>query len=268
MSDETKTETETNENETLTKPQLLEKLEVIQAENDLLKSAGNHDLSWYGKEIERLTREKEEKDAIIKGWESRKHEQEREAAILLEDKKKEEERQNAHYKQTEHTRFRLLDRPSIRDVYGDTIYPVFDLGVELVMYDGPVQVPAHFIQEMAESIGMLPVAEAERLREERDFAKAKNEHAARLGTELTSGISQLVDKFYLDLDSVTSDAVPESESSTENKSGTADDNSESGKTDGQANGDNSGKKSDGVPSNSGNANDGNDDPDGLKSLLS
>ena len=261
MSDETKEEV--NENEKLTKAQLIEKLVIVEEENDLLKSSGNHDLSWYAKEIERKDRALEEANATIKGWESRRHEPERENQVKLADAAREEELLKRQYDnhQSPHTRFRQYDRPNQRDIYGDTAYPVFDLAVDLQFYSGPVQIPVHYVLEMAESVGMLPVEETKKLREELAFAKAKNEQAALLGTELTSGISVLVNRFYVDLDNIasTSDVADETKSA---ESENADNNSsESNEDSGQADGTNSDEKSNGISSGTGNANNGDDDID-------
>jgi hypothetical protein len=132
--------------------------------------------------------------------------------------------------------------------------------VDLSYFSGPVQIEAHIIIEMAQSIGMLTVEESEKLRADLAFSKAKNEQAAQLATELTDGISVLTDKFYADLDNVVYDDDPSSETDYEESESV---DSDVDKTDGQADGDNSGEESDGVSDDSGNA----DDSDGYDKLL-
>jgi hypothetical protein len=154
------------------------------------------------------------------------------------------------FNQSEHTRFRLLESPTTRDIFGDVVNPVFDLGVDLSFFSGPVQIPVGHVIEMATSIGMLTLEQASDLKDTLAVSTAKNESAAILGTELTSGISALVDKFYDDLASVTA-IVDASESDEPEESGklseeSGDNESESNEDSGQADVDNSGEGSDGV----------------------
>lgn len=260
---EKKTATPAKSEETPDIEKIQEELKLVKEENEILKQAGNHDLSWYGKEIDRITRENEELKAVVKSNEARKHEQEREAAVLLEDAKNKEERERAQYVQTAETRFRALTRPTIRDIYGDTAYPVFDLSVELMDYRGPVQIPVHVVIEMGQSIGMLTKEQAEEVKQELAFSKAKNEKAALLGTELTGGISALVQQFYIDLDNIADTSADEGKADSAELGKSDSDSGKSDETNGQANGANSGEKSNGVSSDTSNA----DDADGIRKSL-
>lgn len=231
--------------------------EQLEAANEKIKAyeeAGLKDLSWYTKEIDRLNKE----NSLLKGdLQSRKEKEyvlKRERATI----KKDQEAELAHtlgmYNQSAHTRFRLLDRPARGlDIFGNPDTPVFDLGVTLDYFSGPVYVPAQVVIEMAQSIYMLTVEDSEKLRQELAFSKAKNEKAAVLGTELTDGISDLVNRFYTDLDSLVVDSSDddEGESESDGKSNGADGKSD--ENSGQADGDNSVEKSDGVSDDSGNA---------------
>lgn len=234
------------------------------------ESAGIHDLSWYGKEIDRLGKALEVSEANLKGLKEKKHREEIDGKVIKDDAKREKERELVQYNQSEHTRFRLRERPSRLNIFGNPDGPVFDLGVDLSYFNGPVQVPASVVVEMGQSIGMLTVEESEQLKENLAFATAKNEKAALLATELTDGIAVLTDKFYADLDSVVYDDDEDSDGEPKESapdSGNANVNdSDSAKNDGQADGDNSKPKSDGVSNDSGNANDPDGDAD-LKRLL-
>ena len=234
------------------------------------ESAGLHDLSWYQKEIDRLTKLNEVTEANLKGLKETKHREEIDGKVIKDDAKREKEQELVQYNQSEHTRFRLRERPSRLNIFGTPDGPVFDLGVDLSFFNGPVQIPAAVIVEMGQSIGMLTVEEAAELKENLAYSNAKNEKAALLATELTDGIAVLTDKFYADLDSVVYDVDEDSDGSTKESasdSGNANHNdSDSPKNDGQTDGDNSKPKSDGVSNDSGNADDSDGDAD-LKRLL-
>jgi chromosome segregation ATPase len=267
MADKTKAELE-KENVEIS-DQLIElQKKYDQVNNDLarLNDAGLHDLSWYQREIDRLSKKLATTESNLKGYEEKKRLQEIEADVIRQDKERIQKAELLPYNQSEHTRFRLRDRPSKLNIMGTPDGPVFDLGVDLSYFSGPVQIEAHIIIEMAQSIGMLTVEESEKLRADLAFSKAKNEQAAQLATELTDGISVLTDKFYADLDSVVYDDDPSSETdyldeSSESDSGNGTESSADNgadKADGQADGDNSGEKSDGVSDDSGNADDSDD----------
>lgn len=258
-----------------TKAELEIELASVKDENDLLKAAGNHDLSWYQKEIDRITKELDGTKADLKSLKEKEHIQAIEAEVIAADRERETKEELVQYNQNEHTRFRLRNRPSTRNIFGGVDGPVFDLGVDLSFFNGPVQIEAYVIVEMAQSIGMLTVEESERLRADLAFAKAKNEKAALLATELTDGISVLTDKFYADLDSVVYDDDPSSETDnldepSESDSGNGNESksdSGSAKDNGQADGSNSQPESNGVSDDSGNADDSDDGDAELNRIL-
>lgn len=227
-----------------------EQLKLVTEENELLKQAGNHDLSWYHKEAAEKDKKILALDAEVKSLKEKRVMEDLEKETIANDQAKAEELTAGMYNQSEHTRFRLLESPTVRDIFGDVINPVFDLGVDLSFFSGPVQIPVNHVIEMATSIGMLTIEEVTELRDQLAVSTAKNESAAILGTELTSGISALVDKFYDDLASVTAlvgnaESFEPEESNGEPES---DGNNKSGadETSGQTNVDNSGEGSDGV----------------------
>lgn len=227
-----------------------EKLKLVTEENELLKNAGNHDLSWYQKELAGKDKKILELDAEVKSLKQKRQLEELEKETLANDRAKEEELTAGMFNQSEHTRFRLLESPTTRDIFGDVVNPVFDLGVDLSFFSGPVQIPVGHVIEMATSIGMLTLEQASDLKDALAVSTAKNESAAILGTELTSGISALVDKFYDNLASVTA-IVDASESDEPEESGklseeSGDNESKSDEDSGQADVDNSGEGSDGV----------------------
>jgi hypothetical protein len=228
-------------------------LASIKEENELLKSAGNHDLSWYQKQNDDLQKKLDLANSAAYAAKEKEHLQKIEAEVLKADEVKTKERELAQYNQSEHTRFRLLERPNRLNIFGTPDGPVFDLGIDLQYFTGPIQIEAYVIVEMARSIGMLTVEQAEALNKELAESKAKNEKAATLGSELTSGISALVDKFYADLGSVAiaGDVSVETESKAD--SGSVEPDHKLDETDGQANVDNSGEKPDGVSDATGNA---------------
>lgn len=227
-----------------------EKLKLVTEENELLKQAGNHDLSWYHKEAAAKDKKILALDAEVKSLKEKRVMDEIEKETIANDRAKEEELTAGMYNQSEHTRFRLLESPTTRDIFGDVVNPVFDLGVDLSFFNGPVQVPVGHVIEMATSIGMLTIEEVTTLRDQLAVSTAKNESAAILGTELTSGISALVDKFYDDLASVTaiveSTESTESEESGESPEKSGSNESESNEDNGSSDVDNSGEGSDGV----------------------
>lgn len=206
MADQTKAELEAELKETRSKLEAAEKKngELAGTITDF-ESAGIHDLSWYQKEIDRLTKALEVTEANLKGLKEKKHREEIDGKVIKEDQKKEKERELVQYNQSEHTRFRLRERPSKLNIFGNPDGPVFDLGVDLSYFNGPVQIPADVIIEMGQSIGMLTVEEAEKAKADLEASETKNKKAARLASELTDGISVLTDKFYADLDSVVYD---------------------------------------------------------------
>lgn len=246
-----------------TKAELEGELAAALEENELLKSAGNHDLSWYQKEINKLTSDNGDYVAEIKALKQKIANQVTEKEVITADRKREESAALRPFNQSEHTRFRLRERPIMRDIFGDVINPVFDAGVELQDYSGPVQLPVGVVIEMAQSIGMLTIEQAKELRDELTASTIKNEQAAILGTELTSGISLLVDQFYADLADITvAFGVDSKAESAESESGTVvaeSSDSEPAKDSGQADGDNSGEKPDGVSDATGNASGESDD---------
>jgi len=233
-----------------------EKLKLVTEENTLLKSAGNHDLSWYQKELDGKEKKLAAADAEIKSLKQKRQMDEIEKETIANDRAREEELTSGMFNQSEHTRFRLLESPTVRDIFGDVVNPVFDLGVELSFYNGPVQIPVGHVIEMATSIGMLTIEEVEKLRERLAVSVAKNESAAILGTELTRGISNLVDNFYGDLDSVTAIVEESDEANAESNSGeskeSSADESNADETGGSSDGDNSSENSLGVSNDSAN----------------
>jgi len=240
----------------LTAAQLKEKLDLVMQENTLLKSAGNHDLSWYQKELDTKDKKLTLAEAEINSLKQKRQLDEIEKETIANDRAKEEEQTLGMFNQSEHTRFRLLESPTVRDIFGDVVNPVFDLGVELLHYTGPVQIPVGHVIEMATSIGMLTVEEVEKLQEKLAVSVAKNESAAILGTELTRGISDLVDKFYGDLDSVTAIVEESDEADADDASGESEkspaNESNADETGGSADGDNSLENSLGVSNDSAN----------------
>jgi len=240
----------------LTAAQLKEKLELVTQENTLLKSAGNHDLSWYQKELDTKDKKLTLAEAEINSLKQKRQLDEIEKETIANDRAKEEEQTLGMFNQSEHTRFRLLESPTVRDIFGDVVNPVFDLGVELSFYSGAVQIPVGHVIEMATSIGMLTVEEVEKLQEKLAVSVAKNESAAILGTELTRGISDLVDKFYGDLDSVTAIVEESDEADADDASGESEkspaNESNADETGGSADSDNSLENSLGVSNDSAN----------------
>lgn len=238
------------------------------------ESAGLHDLSWYQKEINRLSKALEVSEANVNGLKEKKHREEIDGKVIKDDTKRAHEQELVQYNQSEHTRFRLRERPSKLNIFGTPDGPVFDLGVDLSYFNGPVQIPVGVIVEMGQSIGMLTVEQATKLETDLESSELKNKKAALLASELTDGISLLTDKFYADLDSVVydvisfpnEDSVGEPEESASDSGNTNDDDSDSAKNDGQADGDNSGSGSDGVSDDSSNA-DNSDGDDDIKRLL-
>jgi hypothetical protein len=265
MADKTKAELEAENKE------LSDKLIAAHEDLDKFSEAGLHDLSWYQREIDRLNKDLEVTKADLKSTKEKEHIQKVEAEVIANDRKKEADQELVQYNQSEHTRFRLRERPSRLNIFGTPDGPVFDLGVDLSFFNGPVQIEAYVIVEMAQSIGMLTVEESEKLRADLAFAKAKNEKAALLATELTDGIAVLTDKFYADLDSVVYDDDPSSETDnlveSDKSKNESDSDSGSAKDSGQADGDNSKPKSDGVPDDSGNADDSDDGDAELNRIL-
>lgn len=170
-------------------------------ENARLKESGNYDLSWYNARFKEKDKEIELLTSKVRSLEEKAHWEKVERAQKEADQKAQEERELLPF-QTPHTRFRLRERPTVRDIFGDTVHSVFDLGVELDNYTGPVQVPLPVVIEIAQSIGMLTEDQAKSLKLDFEHEKAKNEEAANAGTELINGISDLVDNFNRRLESV------------------------------------------------------------------
>ena len=187
---------------------LRKEYDEVRKENQLMREAGGMDLStWHTKitdqadEIERLKSEVKLRDERMNEW---KHEQ----AAKEHDAKHKHEQETRPF-QTEHTRFRLLPGPYLRDIFGNVGTPVFDLGVTLDHYSGHVDIPLPVVIEMAESIGMLSVEKSDELKAELETEKAKNEAAAKLGSILAGGINQLVDGFHDGLSTVGVSSDPE-----------------------------------------------------------
>ena len=198
-----------------TKADLEEELRVVRhhldeanKENQLMKEAGGMDLTtWHSRikdqeaEIERLKQEVKLRDERMNEWKLEQKAKEQDA-------KAKHERETRPY-QTEHTRFRLLPGPYLRDIFGNVGVPVFDLGVTLDHYSGHVDIPLDVVVEMAQSIGMLTADQADELNKQLETEKAKNEAAAQLGSILAGGIHNLVGDFHSSLDSVGIPANPQ-----------------------------------------------------------
>lgn len=252
--------------------ELLNDTEKVQEELEIAKGRleTHKDTSWYQLENEKLSRELEIAKADLASIDERKRLQKIEEQVKLHDVIVEEAKTAGVFKQTEHTRFRVFEKPETRDIFGDVSQPVFDLGVEVVGHYGKIQVPVNSVIEMAQSIHMLTEEQAEALKQERDFAIAKANVAPNLAGELTDGIATLVSAFYAGLDSADtiaaddSDAVNETAPVADSNTGDSvsafgsvakSDDPKSLESDRQADSDNSVENSDGVLDNSGNESD-------------
>lgn len=99
----------------------------------------------------------------------------------------------------ESSRFKLLDKPPLYPFY-DVVNqapegPVFDLGVDLEFYSGPIYIRRDHLEEMARSLGMLTKEEADSLREENQRLLDNNKKLPKAIKELRDGINDLVDAF-------------------------------------------------------------------------
>jgi len=204
-----------------TKDELEQDIEHLKAQ-----LANVPDVGHFEYEIERLNKKVEEEAQRADAAETRLKEDLREREIIAEDQKRAREAKEAQFKklkieQSEHTRFRIYNRPPSgqRDIFGDPESIVANLGVELQRYSGGVYIPLSVVIEIGQSIGMLTREQAGELKSELSNTVAQVESAATLATELRHGIEKLVDRFYSDLDNVVSDDVDnesESDSGAEN----------------------------------------------------
>lgn len=193
---------------TETKSELEEKLAAALEENQKLKDAGMMDLSEYIQKIDKLTKENEKKGHEIDNLKENWARELREREILAQDTKNKEHEDKLPY-QTHHTGYRLLPRPYKLDIFGDVGRPVFDLGVTLDNYSGHVDIPMQVVVEMAQSIGMLTLDQAEELNKDLEVERARNEAAGRLGNILASGIGDLVSQFGSGLSAIDHTALEE-----------------------------------------------------------
>lgn len=97
--------------------------------------------------------------------------------------------------------------------------PVFDLAVELDSYDGSVYIKVEHIVEMARSVGMLTVDEAEKLRAENKELRRQINKLPKAQEELKDGLDDLTAKFFASINTVDS-------GDNDNSSATAQDNRE------------------------------------------
>lgn len=96
-------------------------------------------------------------------------------------------------------RFKLLEKPMafpFHDVVNKTPEgPVFDL-VDVEAYDGVVYITADHVVEMARTLGMIPMEEAESLHDKiKELEAQKNRLPEGVG-ELVSGIDELVATYH------------------------------------------------------------------------
>lgn len=83
--------------------------------------------------------------------------------------------------------------------------PVFDLSVELESYDGSVYVKAEHIIEMARSLGMYTVQEAEQLQKENAELRRQINKLPKVQEELKNGLDDLTARFFASLNTIDSE---------------------------------------------------------------
>lgn len=84
--------------------------------------------------------------------------------------------------------------------------PVFDLSVELESYDGSVYIKAEHIIEMARTLGMYTVAEAEKLQKENAELRRQINKLPKVQEELKNGLDDLTARFFASLNTVDSES--------------------------------------------------------------
>lgn len=86
---------------------------------------------------------------------------------------------------------------------------VFDLNIELSSYDGSVYLKPEHVIEMARTLGMLTVEEAEKLRQENKELRRQINKLPVAQEELKNGLDDLTARFFASLntvDSITDDS--------------------------------------------------------------
>lgn len=121
------------------------------------------------------------------------------------------------------TRFLRLDRPSCAPhfdiVNRDTnCGPVFDLGVDLVGYDGSLFIKVSDVQEMARSVGMLSAEDAKLITDENKRLQKMLDKLPEQSEVLKSELDRVVSDFHSRLsdDSTVSDAKVEPKADAKN----------------------------------------------------
>lgn len=124
---------------------------------------------------------------------------------------------NTHIEQSEHSRYRVMNRvPSgERDLFGDPTTEVFDTGVYFTGFYGGIYLPVAMVIEMAQSIGMLTTEESKALADHSIESDRRAEKAPKLAKELQSGIDRLIHKFNAAIDDAGVDSLLDSESEPE-----------------------------------------------------
>lgn len=223
----------------------------LQLQVDELKKAlsGNHEHSWYQMQIAERDKRIQELFDKDKAREEIESNRKIEVKVKANDEKAAVKLSLREYNQSAHTRFRLTDTPIKLDIFGQPDTPVFDCGVNLSMYDGPIYLPLAIVVEMAQSIGMHTEEQVASLKASLSLAEKKINRAVELTKELTNvTIQNIADEFSNSLDTVIVDSSVSDNGKSEADSGNAVDSS---KTGGQASGDNSLEKSDGISNGSG-----------------
>lgn len=245
MADKTKADLEAELNEVVARNQELEQTN-LEYKNQL---STRIDVSWYDREIERLTKKSASAEGDLKALKDRVHIEAIERETIARDKAEKDARELAPYnvpEQSAHTRFRIYEKAPAggRDIFGDPESAVFDLGVQLSNYYGEVYVPVAVIVEAGLSMGMLTREQAESIQNELATTKSKVDSAANLAQELSNGISELVDSFYYGLDNVvpTGDhngkAAKSADSNTDSNVGQSDGSESNGESAGVSAGSN------------------------------
>lgn len=194
-----------------TKAQLESENEELNDKVDELteKLGERFDATHYELEINRIKAKLEKEESEHSALKVKVRDEKAERETLENDRIERERQELAQFgivtQQDEHTRFRVLAKaPSgQRDIFGDPVSEVVDLGITFTDFNGGVYVPLSIFIEVGQSIGMLTKEQADELNTELSNTKAKVEFAGNHAKELVSGIDSLVGQFFADLDSVT-----------------------------------------------------------------
>lgn len=210
------------------------------------------DTTHFESEIRRINSKLEKEQAEHDALKVKVRDEKLERETLENDRIERERQERAQFgtsvEQDEHTRFRVLPKaPSgQRDIFGDPVSEVVDLGVEFNNFNGGIYVPVSVFIEVGQSIGMLTKEQATDLNSELTTTKAKVEFAGTYAKELSSGIENLVNRFFDNLDSIVGGDSSDS-ANGESAESSNDENA------GQTSDPNVGSESNGVPAGSDNS---------------